>query len=180
MNVFARSSVGLETGGDPEGAAGSADLSDCSIRVNSPGPAEDDWTGAAGDDAGGEADGGNVAGSAAWKVWIIRVNSPGPAGVCPGGTGAGEGAFGAGLASTGAGVAGNGVTAGLSELDAGVTGCFKREASRSSSEEAGAGAVLKIPVALDGTSVADRSPARESGSSNGGRGALMDDHCAWR
>jgi hypothetical protein len=179
-NVFARSSEGLETGVDPDITAGSVHWIDCSILVNSPGPAVDGWAATVGADAGAGAAAGAVAGSAALKDCIIRVNSPGAAGACPVGSGlAGIGSAAAGWAAAGAWAEGDDVITGLFELPAGAPGCFKREASRSSSEEAGAvGTVLKIPVALEGSSSADWFPLGESGSSNGGRGALMDDHPA--
>jgi hypothetical protein len=156
VNVFAKSSEGLETGSDPEAMAGSVDLSDCSILVNSPGAAEDGSAETVGEDAGAGTAAGAIAGSAAWKEWIIRVKSPGPAGVCVDGATAGNGASGAGSAATGTCEAWNNVVAGSSALPVGVCGCFKRETNRSSSEEAEtAGAVLNIAVALEGTSAAE-------------------------
>ncbi|MDR3752340.1 MAG: hypothetical protein P4K78_00725 [Terracidiphilus sp.] len=176
MNVFAKSSEGLETGSDPGAMAGSVDLIDCSILVNSPGAADGGSAEAAGEDAGAGIAAGASAGSVALKDWIIRVKSPGPAGVCADGAGAGNGAAGAGLAATGTCEAGDNVAVGPSAIAVGVCGCFKSAASRSSSGEARtAGVVVNIFVALEGTSPADGFPPGEPGSSNGGRSSLMDD-----
>ena len=128
--------------------------------------------------AGVGADGGTGdADSAALNVCNMRVNSPGPAGTVSidgaGGAGAGGGVCTAG----GTGAAGIDATVGSREPVAGASDCFKSDASRSSSERAGgAGTVLKIPVALEGSPVLEWSAPGVLGSSNGGRVVLMGDH----